>query len=503
MTDARADNEASTSGRPKLAAGVVWSFLGQGVPLAVALVTIPMLVAGYGTDRFGILALVLAAVGYFTLFDLGMSRALTQWVAGRADRDADADTGVTIWTALALMTLLGVLGGGLLAALTPWLVETILTMPQALAGEAKMSFLLVAVSVPFLTLSQALRGVLEARLKFGIVNAVRIPLGSLTLLGPLFLLLFSNSLVPAVAVIVLSRVANGVIYLRFCLDVQPELRERIRIHMPAVVPLVRFGSWMTVSNIIGPVMVYFDRFLIGSLVSVAATAYYAAPYDVVTRLWIVPGALCAVLFPAFAASARSDPSRVVRLYVGGLKYTFVSLFPPIFLVVVFAPDLLTLWIGAEFARESASVLQILAIGVLVNSLAQIAFALVQGLGRADITAKFHLLEAPFYLALLWWAISTYGIEGAAVSWTIRVTVDAALLFIASTRLAGCPAKLAARVGLAVALGGALAVLVAITGSAVTKLMLALPILCAFLMLSWFFAFSAEDRQFLTFRRVMR
>jgi O-antigen/teichoic acid export membrane protein len=503
VTEARADTKASTPGRPALAAGVLWTFFGQGVPLAVALFTIPVLVAGYGTDRFGVLALVWAAVGYFTLFDLGMGRALTQWVAGRVDRHASEDTGATIWTALALMGLLGVLGGGVLAALTPWLVETVLSMPQELVGEARTSFLLMAVLVPLLTFDQALRGILEAHLKFAIVNAVRIPFGTLTQLGPLLLLLFSNSLVPAVVVIVLSRVAEGLIYLRYCLRLQPELRGRIRIHLRSVLPLVRFGGWITVSNVIGPLMVYFDRFLIGSLLSVAATAHYAAPYDLVTRLWIVPGAFCAVLFPVFAASARSDPSRVVRLYVGGLKYTFVSLFPLIFLVVVFAPDLLTLWIGAEFARASAGVLQILALGVLVNSLAHIAFALVQGLGRADVTAKFHLLEAPFYLALLWWGIAAYGIEGAAVAWTIRVTVDAALLAIASTRLAGCPPRAAARVGLALGLGGALAVLVAIAGSVVTKLMLALPILCVFLMLSWFFALSAEDRQFLTFRGAMR
>lgn len=503
MTEARADNEASTTGRPALAAGVVWSFLGQGVPLVVALVTIPMLVAGYGTDRFGILALVLAAVGSFSFFDLGMSRALTQWVAGRADRDAGAETGATIWTALALMGLLGVIGGGGLAALTPWLVETVLTMPQELVGEARASFLLVAAAVPFITFGQALRGVLEANLRFGMVNAVRIPLGCLMLLGPLFLLLFSDSLVPAVAVIVLGRVANSAVYLRFCLRVQPELRARIRIHLAAVVPLVRFGSWMTVSNVIAPVMLYLDRFLIGSLVSVAATAYYATPYDLVTRLWIVPGAFCAVLFPAFAAAAKTDPQRVIRLYASGLKYGLISLFPLVFLVVVFAPDLLRLWIGAEFARESATVLQILALGVMVNSLAQVAFALVQGLGRADITAKFHLAEAPFYVVLLWWGISHFGIEGAAAVWTFRVTVDAVLLFVATARLADCPAMLLVRTALVLVGGAALAVLVGSAEGASIQIALSGAVLGPCVVLSWIFVLSAEDRRFLTFRRAMR
>lgn len=499
MTSTLAGNRAGAS---VLARGVVWSLLGQGVPLAVALIAIPPLVAGYGTDRFGILTLVWATVGYFGLFDLGMGRALTQWVASASGESDGRDTGSTIWTALALMGLLGGLGGAVLAVLTPWLVERVLTMPEELVHETLASFLLVAASVPFVTFSQALRGVLQAHLKFGIINAVNIPLGFLTLLGPLLLLPFSNSLVPAVASIVVSRVIGGAIYFRYCLAVQPDLRAGIRVRPTSVLPLLRFGGWMTLSNLIGPLMVYLDRFLIGSLVSVAAAAYYAIPYDFVTRLWIVPGALCAVLFPAFAASARTDPQRVVRLYASGLRYAFIALFPLIFLVVVFAPDLLALWIGPEFARESAGVLRILALGVMVNSLAQVSFALVQGLGRADITAKLHLAEAPFYLALLWWAISAYGVEGAAAVWTLRVAADAILLFAATVRLSSCPVPPLAKTCLAMAAGGALALAVALADTAATRVVLTAAILSIFLALSWIFALSAEDRRRLRFRRAM-
>ena len=47
--------------------------------------------------------------------------------------------------------------------------------------------------------------------------------------------------------------------------------------------LLRFGGWMTVSNIVGPLMVTLDRFLIGALISVSAVAYYATPYEVVSQ----------------------------------------------------------------------------------------------------------------------------------------------------------------------------------------------------------------------------
>jgi O-antigen/teichoic acid export membrane protein len=118
----------------------------------------------------------------------------------------------------------------------------------------------------------------------------------------------------------------------------------------------------------------------------------------------------------------------------GVKYVFLALFPVILVAVVFARDGLAVWLGLDFARRGARLLQFLAVGTLINGLAQIPFALVQGCGRPDIVAKFHLAELPLYLVTAWWLIRAHGLEGAAIAWVARVTVDALLLFIAARRL---------------------------------------------------------------------
>src|SRR6266700_8089164 len=168
---------------------------------------------------------------------------------------------------------------------------------------------------------------------------------------------------------------------------------------------------MTVSNIVSPVMVTMDRFLIGTLTSMTAVAYYATPSEVVTKLLIIPGALVGVMFPAFSASFECDRGRAAALYARCVRYVFLILFPVVLIIVGFAQKGLTLWLGADFAQHSFRVLQWLALGVLLNSLAQIPFALVQGAGRPDLTAKLHLVELPAYLLGLWWLISAYGVVG--------------------------------------------------------------------------------------------
>jgi O-antigen/teichoic acid export membrane protein len=59
------------------------------------------------------------------------------------------------------------------------------------------------------------------------------------------------------------------------------------------------------------------------------------------------------------------------------------------------------WLGAEFSGNSSAVLRWLAIGVFINSLGQVPFALLQEVGRPDITGTLHLVELPLYLAAMW------------------------------------------------------------------------------------------------------
>ncbi len=191
---------------------------------------------------------------------------------------------------------------------------------------------------------------------------------------------------------------------------------------------MRFGSWMTVSNLIGPILIYLDRFWIGAAISVAAVAYYTTPFEVVTRLLIIPGAVAGVLYPAFTMNLVQDRVQARALFGKGIRSILCTVLPVVIIILLFAGKGLRWWLNEEFARNSTHVLQWLSIGVLFNSLAQIPFVLLQGAGRPDITAKIHLIELPCYLLVLWILIPRMGINGAAMAWCARSLLDAGLLF---------------------------------------------------------------------------
>jgi O-antigen/teichoic acid export membrane protein len=482
-----------TSGR-LLARNTVWNLIGNAAPMFVALFSIPILIHWLGKDRFGILGLAWALVGYANCFDLGLGRALTQLTAAKLGEGKEQQIPTLVWTSLLLMVGMGAVGTAIIAAISPWLIYSVLKIPLELQGETLHSFYLLALSVPIVITTAALRGLLEAYQRFGLINALRIPMGIFAYAGPMLVLPFTRSLFAVVSVLIVGRFVGLIAHLIFCLQVMPSIDKSIFWDRSVVGPLMRFGSWMTVSNVIGPLMVTFDRFVIGSVLSVAAVAFYTTPSELVSRLWLIPSSLLGVMFPAFSTGFVQDRNRTAMLYARSVKYLLLSVFPLILLMVAFAPEGLKLWLGSEFAAHSSRVLQWLALGAFMNCLSAAPFAVVQGAGRPDLTAKLHLIELPLYLAGLFWLTKMQGIEGAAIAWTSRVAIDAIVLFVLAKRFLPMPSS--SRVQTMLLTVGALCTfaLATLFRAWQVKAFFVGSIFLGFAIITWFFVLSPDERK---------
>ncbi len=439
-----------------LARNTLLNFIGQAVPLLVGVVTIPFIVRGLGTERFGLLSLAWVILGYFSFFDLGLGWATTKFVAEALGKGEEDQIPSLVWTAVTAQAILGAIGAIVLAGITPLLVERILKIPLELLTEAKATFYFLALSVPVVLVSGSFRGVLEATQRFDLVNAVKIPVSALTFLLPLIGLWLGFSLPGIVALILLARVGALVVFAVINFRISPRLR-KYSAPFYFFSRLISFGGWITVSSVINPILTYFDRFLIGSLVSMDAAAYYAAPHEAITRLQIIPSSLTATLFPAFSTlEGTKDRQKIAALFARSVKYILLVLGPVVITVLIFAEEILQLWLGQEFAKESTAVMQILGLGILVNSLAYVPSTFLSGTGRADIPAKLRLLEFPIYIAIAWLLVKQWKIQGAAGAWTLRVTLDAFLLFRAAFKIYRIAPRLLALNGTVLA-GFALAV----------------------------------------------
>lgn len=403
---------------------ILWNLSSNFLPLIFGLALYPKIIAAYGLERFGLLSLIWALIGYFSLFDLGLSRALTQKISELISKHKSGSEIVQlIRTAFIVTWALGVLGGLILWGVSPLLITDLLKITGGLQTECLYAFSLLALSIPLIVHTAALRGILEALHLFKSASLIRMVLGIGTFLAPYL----SSFIIPTLTSAVLSLIAiRALVWL---LHVYAVRQSQIlaftsrRFDATWLQPLLQFGGWMTVSNIIGPMMVYMDRFVLASILGAPATSFYVAPYEVVTKLLLVPATIAGVLFPLFAKQWERDPIFSAAKLNQGICYTLILIFPAAVLITFFSHEWLTLWLGKDFATQGSPIVTWLTVGILINSVAQILFAKVQGAQRADWTAKLHLLELVPYLGLLWVCLNTWGITGAAVAWSVRCIID--------------------------------------------------------------------------------
>lgn len=406
----------------------IWNILGAGVPFLLGVVTIPYLIKNVGVESFGILSLIWTMIGYFSIFDFGLGRALTQQVASKKETGSSHEIASLVKTGLLFIVGAGVLGGFILFLIAQPLGQKWLNVSVALQPSTIDALMVAALGIPMTTLTTGLKGVLEAYEDFKNVNLLKMILGLANFGFPvLSVMIFGPSLTMMVISLVLVRFAILIAHGFLIFKILPNGwmfsafdREKMR-------GLLAFGSWMTLSNIVSPLMVVADRFIISSVVGASLVAYYTVPADFLIRILIIPGALATALFPRLTSMRVNDSNAAKEVYEKSLKLTTLFMLPICLSIAVFSYWGLKFWLGENFATNSWMITSILSFGLMLNGIAQVPFAAVQAAGEAKLTAYLHVGEFVFYLPLLFVGLHYFGLIGAAVVWVLRVAVDLFIL----------------------------------------------------------------------------
>lgn len=416
-----------------VAQNAAWNVGGQLASLAVGLVALPVLLHSLGAARMGIFTLALGLIGFSGLMDLGLGRALTQAVAGSIGEGHSRDGVAALVTRITrLLVFTGIGWGLLLWWSTPWIVRDLLDLKGNLASEAAFGLRSLALSIPFALAATLAMAALEGLQSFRLLSAWRVPLSILQFGLPALVSLWRQDVGWAIAALAVTRVLAMLVWRTLLHRLLPD-SGRTKADDKVFRHALRFGGWLSVSNLVGPLMVYADRFYLASAFPPATVAYYTLPFDAALRLTVLPQTAVNAIFPALA-DARGRSAESAIMVGAALNALVVLVFPPLIAVATLAYPILAWWLDPSFATHAAPVLRWLLVGVSVNSLAHVPYALLQANGRADVTAKLHVLELPLFAAMLVVMVREIGILGAAAAWTIRVALDCALLFAAAWQL---------------------------------------------------------------------
>lgn len=420
---------------------IAWNLGGLTVPLAVAASTVPHLVNKLGQEKFGLLALAWGLIGYAGALDLGLGRALTQMVASMRGENKLGDIPHTLATASRITLATGLFAGLLITLFALLGGASLIHTESTPEAEIQISILLLAIALPAQAMSATYKGLNEAFMNFKGISVLRSGLGIITFAGPYLVSFFSVQLPWLVLTLVVSRLVSLFIYkklARNCLSVQPAMQHKPNYSGSIARKLFTFGGWVTMSNIISPVLVQADRFIIAGVISASAVSIFVLPYEMVVQILILPGAITTILFPYLSAKLKEDGGAAWAYFI---KIQIIVL-GGMLLVSVFlnhvVGEVMNYWLVEVVSSESIQVAEILCFGLVPYSLGTICISMLHALGRVDLSAKSAIVQFPLFLLAIYLSISYFGIIGAAYAWVGRTVADAVIL---STMLNHVKAKI--------------------------------------------------------------
>lgn len=410
-----------------LAKNSFYNILGFAIPTLFAIPSLGILGRILGLESFGLFTLAFAVVGYASIFDGGITRAVIREIS--IFRNDKVEQEKIISTASFVVLILSIFATSLLyfgaEALT-----TFLNVSDDNYEQIVNSFKLLSVVIPIFLISQIWIAFLEGHERFINLNVQRALSGIAISVIPVIFCLIEPNILYAIAGLVVGRIISFIIAFYACKKII--IQSKISFNKVVFHRLMTFGGWVTVSNIISPIMVYFDRFITSNIVGATNVALYSAPAEGVIKASNLPFALARALFPRLSYITNEEEKK--KLERQSYLYISIACIPVVVIGSIFAPEIMKLWMGDKFGGIDAQVLRVLLVGFYLNGLASIPFSLLQSRGNARITALIHLIEVVPYLGLLYFMTTNHGIIGTAIAWSTRMFVDLIAMYTLSRKI---------------------------------------------------------------------
>ncbi|WP_298336247.1 oligosaccharide flippase family protein [uncultured Erythrobacter sp.] len=405
-----------------IARNSLFSITGSIVPVLVTIVTLPFLLGLIGAERYGALALCWLILIYSAQVLDGVGTAITHAVArARGDQQSARDSMATgLVTALLISPITAIFASVIAFVFFGQFFE----VSDTVRNELVASIWLIGASSFVSGVSRAVYGALVGKERFPSASlATMVSNSGLPVLALLFANVFGVSLVVLMWAS-LSAYCLGLALLSFNLW-RSELRGQ-----PAYVTwdkskaLLQFGVWIMVASSVAPLLLTMDRMVIGVQLGAVAVAAYTIPFQIISRLQLLPQSLVRVLFPRLS---MSDGTKAYEL---GFHYSIAmsACFAPMVIGMIYLIEpLLRLWLGDKLDPSSVQVGTWLLCAFYLSAIVQTKAVYLQSQGKGARFAKFQIGLILPYLVILFHSAQAFGIMGVVVAFLLRRMAEALFL----------------------------------------------------------------------------
>jgi len=385
---------------------------------ALTLIITPIQVNLLGVEAFGLIGFIATLQIVVAALDLGLSSTITRELAGDTSPDRIASRPL-LRTALSFYWAMAFLIGMIIAAASEFIarewfnstdIDTIV-LQQGLQVIA----IILALRWPVSLYSGALAGIQ----RLDILNIIKASVITVRLLGGILVIIIWHDLSYFLYWTALSALFEVMMFQIACRKVMPEMDWRPGFSFSAILAVWGFSLSMNGLGLVAMGITQLDRLLISKMLSLESLGFYSLAYVAATAISMVLSALNSALMPSFAsAHAQNAHEVMVQRYYKACRVTLFVTGLILFVLVFFGRPLLEVWVSTMAAEGAWRALAILAVGFWLSASVSSAYNVGIACRQPGPLLKISALSAVIYAPVLYFSISWWGIEGAAIAWLL-------------------------------------------------------------------------------------
>ncbi|MHA1380966.1 MAG: flippase [Candidatus Helarchaeota archaeon] len=395
---------------------IIFISVGWLLPNLTNFVTLPYIVSGLGKESYGVIAIIMNVAGYAAFMDLGLGHAGVKYISHYNSLNKRDMISRVMGNNELVSMIMGMTGLILMLTFSRYLVTKVFNIDPSIHDNAVIVFWIGGLSIACNIMMSVYRAVPKSLQKFYITNIINAVIGVLSPIAMLVLIWFGAGLVLSFLGRIIVSLLGFIIFLFFAKYLLPHISFKLRFDPSLFKRLFSFGGYTTINTFMSRIAKQVDLTLVGILISASAVTYYTPPFLLARAIQGFCLKLAELIFPSISElNAQNKIDEIQDIFFRASRYMLTLGLLLTVPLIVCTKEILNIWMGADFVKESSLVMQIMLITALLHIFGGIPFYIILGMGKSSIVAVTGVLLGSISILLGMLLIPVLGIEGAAFS----------------------------------------------------------------------------------------
>lgn len=425
-----ASSQSPSFSMVRMAGNSLWSLVGWGGAFLLGFVIAPIQIRLLGETHYGLMALLSSIIAPMILLDFGMGEATVKYVAESIGTGDYRRVEKYIRNTLAFNIGVGILGMLAICLLANVLATRVFNIPPESQALARKCLYWMGATWLINQTRQTFIGAITAQQRYDLINIGTLLAQALTSLAGVGVLVLGGGLLEFTQAQAIAGALAGVGWLITARRLFPALRFIPMIDRSVFRHTFGYGFWSMLDYLGNIIAKQSQRWLLGILLPVATVGFYNIGSQLNIIVWSIAYRIGTILFPTISQlQGQGQEARAARLSLQAswmVSSLTIAGFVPL---VVFAPDVLTLWINPDFAARAAGITRILSLVLAMSAMFIVLNFYLLGTGRVKWLAALSFVQGAISLAGAAILIPLFGLEGAGWSYALGTLSYLAMLVL--------------------------------------------------------------------------